>query len=487
MDSSSSMASECYDDQIKMKRIDAIKQMFHAFANRSMAYNFHHVIGLVRFGGKIEILHTFTEIFETFKEYIDNLEAKGCTKLYDALDYSIKELKGIKQQFPECSLRILCLTDGNDVGSSSNPVQTAVKLIDSKIVVDSVIIGEVENYVLHGISNVTGGCCFKPSSSENALKIFEMETVLSMKDRKPKRKYEASSISTLNHLTGIFAKYGYDNHPEAELPKEINGKMTLAHKVVKKKSKDFKTGKVMEKDRRIIEELRSLHCSPHPYYKVFPSETDMTFWQILLLGPPDTPYENGVFLLYCKFEDEYPQKPPLVRFITPIYHCNVNSVGRICHQIFDRNYSAHITMKEVLEAVYGLLIAPEPEDPLDSILAEEYLSSKGKYLEQARKTTADYASTSLEDMEKKLVDMDLADDNAPSHLVCKLTKKMFDDPVKTPYGNIYECRAIEKHLKLRNVDPSNNKPLCQAELKPSLEMRRMVEQYRRNQIKETAL
>uniref|UniRef100_W5LVP4 UBC core domain-containing protein n=1 Tax=Lepisosteus oculatus TaxID=7918 RepID=W5LVP4_LEPOC len=395
------MASECYDDQIKMKRIDAIKQMFHAFANRSMAYNFHHVIGLVRFGGKIEILHTFTEIFETFKEYIDNLEAKGCTKLYDALDYSIKELKGIKQQFPECSLRILCLTDGNDVGSSSNPVQTAVKLIDSKIVVDSVIIGEVENYVLHGISNVTGGCCFKPSSSENALKIFEMETVLSMKDRKPKMFF--LFFYFLYSATPHLIKEQPSGHRKRRYHKLIylrNYKIvsSFSYRVVKKKSKDFKTGKVMEKDRRIIEELRSLHCSPHPYYKVFPSETDMTFWQILLLGPPDTPYENGVFLLYCKFEDEYPQKPPLVRFITPIYHCNVNSVGRICHQIFDRNYSAHITMKEVLEAVYGLLIAPEPEDPLDSILAEEYLSSKGKYLEQARKTTADYASTSLEDM-----------------------------------------------------------------------------------------
>lgn len=52
---------------------------------------------------------------------------------------------------------------------------------------------------------------------------------------------------------------------------------------------------------------------------------------------------------------------------TKVYHCNVNSVGRICHNIFDRNYSAHITMREILDAVYGLLIAPEPEDPLDRL------------------------------------------------------------------------------------------------------------------------
>lgn len=35
-------------------------------------------------------------------------------------------------------------------------------------------------------------------------------------------------------------------------------------------------------------------------------------------GPPDTPYEDGVFELYCEFGPEYPVKPPLVRFVTPV-------------------------------------------------------------------------------------------------------------------------------------------------------------------------
>lgn len=48
-----------------------------------------------------------------------------------------------------------------------------------------------------------------------------------------------------------------------------------------------------------------------------------------------------------------------------IYHCNINNVGRICHNIFDRNYNAQITMREIFDAVFGLLISPEPEDPLD--------------------------------------------------------------------------------------------------------------------------
>ncbi|MBN3296992.1 MAD4 protein, partial [Amia calva] len=356
------MQDECYDKVTKMKRIDAVKQLFHAFANRSMAYDFKHVIGLMRVGGKATILHTFTETMETFKEYINSLKSSGNTPLYDGLDFGISELGKIKEQFPDCKLRILCLTDGQDVGSVSDPVNVAAKLISSNIVVDAIIVGTVENYVLHGITNVTGGCCFKPSTSKDALKIFEMETVLSLECRKVKKKYEASSIQRLVWHLIITLLW----HIKFVNLYVVHVFLDLA---LKKKIKECKTGKVMEKDKRILEELKNLHCSPHPYCKVFPSDTDITFWQILMLGPPDTPYENGTFLLYCKFGEEYPIKPPLVRFITTIYHCNVNSVGRICHNIFDRNYSAHVTMRNILEAVYGLLIAPEPDDPLDRFRA----------------------------------------------------------------------------------------------------------------------
>ncbi|XP_076126831.1 uncharacterized protein LOC143106446 [Alosa pseudoharengus] len=191
-----------------------------------------------------------------------------------------------------------------------------------------------------------------------------METVLSLESRKLKPK-SSSAIQTEDELTRVFATLGYDVMPQVNLPPGVESKVVVTEDALKKKILESKTTRFMEKDRRIMEELKSLHCDPHPYCSVFPSDTDFTFWKILMQGPPDTPYENGVFELYCQFGDAYPVKPPLVRFITPVYHCNVNNVGRICHNIFDRNYSANITMREILNAVYGLLIAPEPEDPLD--------------------------------------------------------------------------------------------------------------------------
>ncbi len=66
-DSSSSMGKECFDEDCKMKRIDAIKQIFDSFSNRCMAYNFDQVICLVKFDSLVKTLHTFTETVETFK------------------------------------------------------------------------------------------------------------------------------------------------------------------------------------------------------------------------------------------------------------------------------------------------------------------------------------------------------------------------------------------------------------------------------------
>ncbi|XP_051997687.1 uncharacterized protein LOC127654531 [Xyrauchen texanus] len=485
-DSSSSMGEECFDEDCKMKRIDATKQIFDSFGNRCMAYNLEHIICLVKFNSKVKTLHTFTETVETFKVYVHKLRANGRTLLYDALNHGLEELKKVREQFPDCRCRIICLTDGEDVGSQSNPVNVATQLMTSKIVVDAVLLGTVKNNVLHGISNVTGGCCFKPETSKAALQLFEMESVLSMEMRKKKKCFDISSVTKMEDLQNIFETYGYDVKPEVKLPPQIHNKVTMTENALKKKIMESKTGRFLEKDKRILEELKNLHCDPHPFCTVLPSETDFTFWKILMEGPSDTPYENGVFELYCEFGPEYPVKPPLVRFFTSVYHCNVNSEGRICHNIFDRNYSAHITMREILDAIFGLMIAPEPSDPLDSILAEEFQLDKHKYEEEARKSTEQNANSSVDELEKKYVGPELANKVIPSNLICSLTKKLFVDPVKTNKGMLYERRAIERHLRKHGTkDPQTNALLRRTDLKPDRDMKKCVEGFRRSQIQET--
>jgi ubiquitin-protein ligase len=87
-------------------------------------------------------------------------------------------------------------------------------------------------------------------------------------------------------------------------------------------------------DDRIIRYLKD----PHPAYHVYPSGTDLGFWQVLLSGPPGDYYSGGTWLLWIRFPASFPEAPPVIRFQTPILHCNINSTGRVCHSVLDRNW-----------------------------------------------------------------------------------------------------------------------------------------------------
>lgn len=55
-----------------MKKIHAVIQLFDNFATRTMAYDFHHIIALVKFDSTVKTLHTFTETLEKFKVKLTN-------------------------------------------------------------------------------------------------------------------------------------------------------------------------------------------------------------------------------------------------------------------------------------------------------------------------------------------------------------------------------------------------------------------------------
>ncbi|ENN83130.1 hypothetical protein YQE_00509, partial [Dendroctonus ponderosae] len=50
-------------------------------------------------------------------------------------------------------------------------------------------------------------------------------------------------------------------------------------------------------------------------------------WNAVIFGPHDTPFEDGTFKLTIEFTEEYPNKPPTVRFVSHMFHPNVYADG----------------------------------------------------------------------------------------------------------------------------------------------------------------
>uniref|UniRef100_A0A8C2Z7S0 Ubiquitin conjugating enzyme E2 N n=1 Tax=Cyclopterus lumpus TaxID=8103 RepID=A0A8C2Z7S0_CYCLU len=72
---------------------------------------------------------------------------------------------------------------------------------------------------------------------------------------------------------------------------------------------------------------------------------------------------------------------PKVRFMTKIYHPNVDKLGRICLDILKDKWSPALQIRTVLLSIQALLSAPNPDDPLANDVAEKWKSSEVEAIE----------------------------------------------------------------------------------------------------------
>ena len=68
---------------------------------------------------------------------------------------------------------------------------------------------------------------------------------------------------------------------------------------------------------RLMSDLKSLQTDCPPGVSASPvSESDLFTWVASIVGPDESPFEGGIFQIRVQFPDQYPEKPPRVRFIT---------------------------------------------------------------------------------------------------------------------------------------------------------------------------
>ena len=129
------------------------------------------------------------------------------------------------------------------------------------------------------------------------------------------------------------------------------------------------------------------NCSAGPL-----DDNNLYEWQATIMGPRDSPYQDGVFYLSITFPEEYPFKPPMIKFTTKIYHCNINSRGSICLDILKNEWSPALTISKVLLSICSLMTDPNPDDPLVTEIAELYTNNRTLHDLKARTFTIQYAS-----------------------------------------------------------------------------------------------
>jgi len=109
-------------------------------------------------------------------------------------------------------------------------------------------------------------------------------------------------------------------------------------------------------------------------------------------GPPDTPYEGGRYSVDIRIPNEYPFRPPVMKFETRIWHPNVSSqTGAICLDTLSSAWSPVLTIKSALISLQSLLSSPEPKDPQDAEVASMYIRNHAEFEHVARNWAVKYA------------------------------------------------------------------------------------------------
>ncbi|TWW55243.1 Ubiquitin-conjugating enzyme E2 A [Takifugu flavidus] len=87
----------------------------------------------------------------------------------------------------------------------------------------------------------------------------------------------------------------------------------------------------------------------------------------------------GTFKLTIEFTEEYPNKPPTVRFISKMFHPNVYADGSICLDILQNRWSPTYDVSSILTSIQSLLDEPNPNSPANSQAAQLYQENKREY------------------------------------------------------------------------------------------------------------
>lgn len=74
----------------------------------------------------------------------------------------------------------------------------------------------------------------------------------------------------------------------------------------------------------------------------------------------DTPFEDGTFRLVLTFDESYPNKPPVVKFISKMFHPNVYANGELCLDILQNRWSPTYDVAAILTSIQSLLHDPNP-------------------------------------------------------------------------------------------------------------------------------
>ncbi|KAL0864513.1 hypothetical protein Bca101_043631 [Brassica carinata] len=136
--------------------------------------------------------------------------------------------------------------------------------------------------------------------------------------------------------------------------------------------------------KRLQSELMGLMMGGDPGISAFPEEDNIFCWKGTITGSKDTVFEGTEYRLSLSFSNDYPFKPPKIKFHTTCFHPNVDVYGNICLDILQDKWSSAYDVRTILLSIQSLLGEPNISSPLNTQAAQLW-SNQEEYRKMVEK------------------------------------------------------------------------------------------------------
>lgn len=150
----------------------------------------------------------------------------------------------------------------------------------------------------------------------------------------------------------------------------------------------------------IMKDFQRICSRANEHFSIGLSEGDIYAWEVLIFGPKDTPYENGIFKAKMVFPIQYPEAPPTFKFISEMYHPNIDEDGNVCISILHKPGKDKYEYEKVSErwlpvrspesvilSIVSLLTSPNCESAANLKATQNLRDSPESYYKKVRKLT----------------------------------------------------------------------------------------------------
>ncbi|KAF5449685.1 hypothetical protein F2P56_030106 [Juglans regia] len=103
--------------------------------------------------------------------------------------------------------------------------------------------------------------------------------------------------------------------------------------------------------KRLMRDFKRLQQDPPAGISGAPQDNNIMLWNAVIFGPDDTSWDGGTFKLTLQFMEDYPNKPPTVRFVSRMFHPNIYADGSICLDILQNQWSPIYDAAAILTSI----------------------------------------------------------------------------------------------------------------------------------------